>query len=69
MSINVVQKIDDLVKVRNVLVSVSDKNGLDELIPRLTRINPEIKLFSTVVTFKRIKEIIGEDFGSYLTQV
>ncbi len=69
MSINMVQKIDDLVKVKNVLVSVSDKNGLDELIPQLISINPEIKFFSTGGTFNKIKEILGEDFRSYLTQV
>ncbi|MDY6790932.1 MAG: hypothetical protein SWH54_06655 [Thermodesulfobacteriota bacterium] len=69
MGINVVQKIDDLVKVKNVLVSVSDKNGLDELVPQLIRINPQIKLFSTGGTFNRIKEILGEGFGSYLMQV
>jgi phosphoribosylaminoimidazolecarboxamide formyltransferase/IMP cyclohydrolase len=69
MSINVVQKIDDLVMVKNVLVSVSDKNGLDGLIPQLISINPEIKIFSTGGTFSKIKEILGEDFGEYLTQV
>ena len=69
MSINVVQKTDDLVKVKNVLVSVSDKNGLDVLIPQLISINPEIKIFSTGGTFSKIKEILGEDYRSYLTQV
>lgn len=69
MSINVVQKTDDLVKVKNVLVSVSDKNGLDGLIPQLIKLNPEIKFFSTGGTFSRIKEILGGDAGSYLTQV
>lgn len=69
MGINVVQKIDDLVKVKNVLVSVSDKNGLDGLIPQLIKLNPEIKIFSTGGTFGRIKEILGGDSESYLTQV
>ncbi|MEA3436487.1 MAG: hypothetical protein U9R43_08470, partial [Thermodesulfobacteriota bacterium] len=69
MSINVVQKIDDLVKVKNVLMSVSDKNGLDGLIPQLIKLNPEIKIFSTGGTFSRIKEILGGDAGLYLTQV
>ena len=69
MSINVVQKIDDLVKVKNVLMSVSDKNGLDGLIPQLIKLNPEIKIFSTGGTFSRIKEILGEDSESYLRQV
>ena len=52
MSINVVHKTDDLVKVKNVLVSVSDKNGLDGFIPQLTKVNPEIKIFSTGGTFE-----------------
>lgn len=69
MSINVVQRIDDLVKVKNVLVSVSDKNGLDVLISQLIKQNPEIKIFSTGGTFGRIKEILGGDSGLYLTQV
>jgi len=47
MSMNVVEKIDDLVKVRHVLASVFDKRGLEGFIPELLRINPEIKLFST----------------------
>ena len=69
MSINVVHKTDDLVKVKNVLVSVSDKSGLDELIPQLTKVNPEIKIFSTGGTFGKIKEILGENYRSHLTQV
>jgi phosphoribosylaminoimidazolecarboxamide formyltransferase/IMP cyclohydrolase len=69
MSINVVQKTDDFIKVKNVLVSVSDKNGLDELIPRIIDLNPEIMFFSTGGTFSKIKEILGGDSESYLTQV
>jgi len=69
MSINVVQKADDLVKVKNVLVSVSDKNGLAPFIPQLIELNPGIRFFSTGGTFSRIKEILKEDAKSYLTQV
>ncbi len=69
MSINVVEKIDDLVKVRNVLVSVSDKSGLDKLIVQLVRINPEIKFFSTGGTYSRLREILEENARSCLTQV
>lgn len=69
MSINVVEKIDDFVKVRNVLVSVSDKSGLDDLIPRLVEINPEIRIFSTGGTYGRIREILGPRADSCLTQV
>ena len=69
MSINVVEKIDDLVKVQNILVSVSDKSGLDQFIPDLVGINPDIKIFSTGGTFGRISEILGESAGARLTQV
>ena len=69
MSINVVEKIDDLVKVRHVLVSVSDKSGLDELIPQLVAINPDMQIFSTGGTYGRIKEILGPKAESCLTQV
>ncbi|MBU3979625.1 hypothetical protein KKE68_08090 [Patescibacteria group bacterium] len=60
MSINTVEKIDDLIKINNVLVSVSDKKNLETFIPQLVEINPEIKIFSTGGTFARLKEILGE---------
>lgn len=69
MSINIVEKIDDLVKVRHVLASVSDKGGLEKFIPALLRINPGIKIFSTGGTFGRIKEILGQAAATCLTQV
>jgi len=69
MSMNVVEKIDDFVKVRHVMASVFDKGGLDGLIPELLRINPEIKFFSTGGTFGRIKEILGQGAATCLTQV
>lgn len=69
MSINVVEKIDDLVKVKHVLASVFDKSGLESFIPELLRINPEIKFFSTGGTYKKIKEILGKAADSCLTQV
>ncbi len=60
MSINIVEKIDDLVKINNVLVSVSDKKNLETFIPKLVEINPDVKIFSTGGTFARLKEILGE---------
>ena len=69
MSIHVVERIDEYVKVRHLLVSVSDKQGLDKLIPQLLEINPDVKIFSTGGTFGRIKEILGEKALSCLTQV
>ncbi len=69
MSINIVEKIDNLVPVNNVLISVSDKSGLDRLIPGLTRINPAIRIFSTGGTYNHIQEILGETADRHLTQV
>jgi phosphoribosylaminoimidazolecarboxamide formyltransferase/IMP cyclohydrolase len=63
MSMNVVEKIDDSVKISNVLVSVSDKRGLNTFIPALKAVNPEVKFFSTGGTFARIQEILGDDDG------
>lgn len=69
MAMNVVEKIDNLVKVQHVLISVSDKSGLDTFIPELVSINPEIKIFSTGGTFGRIREILGDSAAQRLQQV
>jgi len=69
MTMNVVERIDDAVKVRHVLASVFDKSGLETFIPELIRINPGIKIFSTGGTYQKIKEILGETAHSCLTQV
>ena len=66
---NIVEKIDDAVKVNYVLVSVSDKNGLEDLVTALVRINPEVKIFSTGGTFAKIQEILGDQASTVLTQV
>ena len=69
MTINVVEKIDDLIRVKHILVSVSDKQGLDDFIPELLKVNPGIKIFSTGGTYGKIKEILGADAASCLKQV
>jgi phosphoribosylaminoimidazolecarboxamide formyltransferase/IMP cyclohydrolase len=69
MTINVVSKIDDLVQVRHVLISVSDKTGLERLVPGLIQINPAIRIFSTGGTFKKLQEILGSAADQCLTQV
>ena len=69
MAMNIVDRIDSLVSVRHVLVSVSDKDGLDTFIPQLVAINPDVKFFSTGGTHGRIQEILGDSADSRLTQV
>lgn len=69
MTKNIVTKIDDLVKVENVLISVSDKSGLETFIPELVRVNPDIRILSTGGTFSKISEILGADASKNLVQV
>lgn len=69
MSLNVVERIDDLVPIRHVLVSVSDKRGLDAFIPELLQLLPDLRIFSTGGTFSHLEKIMGEDAGRHLTQV
>jgi len=70
MAGNVVSKIDEGVRVRNVLVSVSDKSGLDTLIPGLVKSCPDVRILSTGGTFAAIAGILGLvktlDFKIYL---
>lgn len=61
MALNFVKRIDDGVKIQNVLASVSDKTGLDQLIPALLKINPAVRIYSTGGTFTALREILGGD--------
>ena len=69
MTMNKVEKIDDRVSVNHVLISVSDKSGLETFAPRLLALNPNIRIFSTGGTFARLREILGNQANGYLTQV
>ncbi|MCP4020667.1 MAG: hypothetical protein GY729_02395 [Desulfobacteraceae bacterium] len=69
MGKNVVEKIDDQVEVKTILVSVSDKSGLETFIPQIVEINPDILILSTGGTHGRIKEILGAKADQCLKQV
>ena len=69
MSINTVERIDDQVPVRHVLISVSDKTGLETFIPALREACPGLRIFSTGGTYGRIQSILGGDAADHLTQV
>ena len=60
MALNVVEQIDDRVRVERVLVSVSDKSGLDRLIPQMADVNPDITFYSTGGTYKVLCEILKD---------
>jgi phosphoribosylaminoimidazolecarboxamide formyltransferase/IMP cyclohydrolase len=69
MGKNVVEKIDDQVKIKTILVSVSDKSGLDSFIPGLVDLNPDILILSTGGTYGKLKEILGDRADVCLKQV
>jgi phosphoribosylaminoimidazolecarboxamide formyltransferase/IMP cyclohydrolase len=69
MALNIVDRIDDKVKIDHVLISVSNKTGLDKLVPGLRKINPNMRFFSTGGTFARLSEILGASAADCLAQV
>lgn len=70
MALNIVEQIDDAVKVDHVLASVSDKSGLEELIPGLVEMNPSIMIYSTGGTYAKIADLLGEErSGKHLAAV
>ncbi|MFO8057021.1 MAG: hypothetical protein R6V10_06980 [bacterium] len=66
---NIVEKIDDLVSVRHILISVSDKSGLSEFVPELLRLCPRARLISTGGTYERLRDILGDKADKKLGKV
>ena len=69
MAINKVQTIDDRVRVKTVLASVSDKNGLDMLVRSLLASNSDIRILSTGGTFAALAAMLGAASARCLRQV
>jgi phosphoribosylaminoimidazolecarboxamide formyltransferase/IMP cyclohydrolase len=70
MAANIVQQVDDWIKVQRAVLSVSDKSGLDFLVPNLIEINPEIHFYSTGGTYRAIAQILGPEMAAtHLTAV
>lgn len=61
MALNIVEQIDGAVRIQRVLVSVSDKRGLETLVEGLVAVNPEIMLYSTGGTYEAIRKILGTE--------
>ena len=59
MALNIVKDIDSRVAVKNVLMSVSDKTGLETFVPALVKACPGVKIYSTGGTYTKVKEILG----------
>ena len=69
MSLNIVTDIDNRVAVKNVLMSVSDKTGLETFVPALVKACPGVKIYSTGGTYTKVKEILGADADKTLVAV
>lgn len=69
MALNIVTEIDNRVQIKNVLMSVSDKTGLDTFVPALVKACPGVKIYSTGGTYTAIKEILGEEAEKNLVAV
>ncbi|GAI47287.1 unnamed protein product, partial [marine sediment metagenome] len=66
---NVVERIDDAVRVEHVLVSVFDKTDLELLVSGLLDGNPEVTLYATGATHAALKNILGADAKNHLLAV
>ncbi len=60
MALNIVTEIDNRVAVKHVLMSVSDKTGLETFVPALVKACPGVKIYSTGGTYAAIEKILGD---------
>lgn len=61
MALNLVSEVDGRVAVRHVLMSVSDKTGLETFVPGLVAACPDVKIYSTGGTFAAVQKILGAE--------
>ena len=69
MALNRVSRVDDRVKVTNVLLSVSDKTGLAALVEGLIGVNRSVRFYSTGGTYAHLQAVLGERADVYLKAV
>ena len=69
MSLNIVKDIDARVAVKHVLMSVSDKTGLEAFVPALVKACPGVKIYSTGGTYVKVKDILGAAAAETLVAV
>ena len=69
MDLNYVTRAEDRVPVRNILLSVADKSGLEEFVRGLMEMSPEVRFYSTGGTFARLEEILKGESSSHLVRV
>jgi phosphoribosylaminoimidazolecarboxamide formyltransferase/IMP cyclohydrolase len=69
MNLNVVDRTEDLVPLRNAIVSVADKSELAEFAVGLCRICPELRIYSTGGTLSALQKALGPDAAEVLRSV
>ena len=69
MGLNIVDRIDGPVQINHVLISVSDKTGLDAFVPALVEANPGVRIYSTGGTYTHLEGILGERAATNLQSV
>lgn len=62
-------KVNDRIPVKNVLVSVFDKSGLEKLVQGLMDLNPDVRFMSTGGTYGKIKDILGDSYEDNLIEI
>lgn len=56
---NRVTKVRDSVPIRNVIMSLSEKGGIESFAQGLLELSPELRIFSTGGTFRKLEELLG----------
>jgi phosphoribosylaminoimidazolecarboxamide formyltransferase/IMP cyclohydrolase len=70
MALNIVSTIDQRISIKHVLLSVSDKTGLDTFVPALLSACPEVKLLSTGGTYTALQKMLSaEQAAKHLVSV
>jgi len=64
-----IYQVIDLIKPEHILVSVFDKNGLEDLVKGIMEASPSAKFYSTGGTGKKIIEILGPQSGRHYVSV
>jgi phosphoribosylaminoimidazolecarboxamide formyltransferase/IMP cyclohydrolase len=57
---NIVDKVPEMVNIKNLLISVSDKCGIEGFIRELIDINPEVNIFSTGGTYRALEASLAD---------
>lgn len=62
-------KVNDRIPVKNVLISVFDKCGLERLTLGLIDVNPNVRFISTGGTYEKLTEILGQFYGDNIIKI